>query len=62
MDTIQKTKEKNFERRRICKELCELLDKQKEKVNDFAWNALKISDVEASRMIARKFKDAKLDK
>lgn len=53
--------EKNYERRNICKELCGLLDLQKEKVNEFAWDALKISDVEASRMIARKFRDARLD-
>jgi len=61
---VENNKEKNneVETRRICKELCKILDKQKEKINDFAWNALKITDAEASRVIARKYKEAGLDK
>ena len=54
-------KEKEYERRSISKELCIILDKQKMKVNEFAWNSLKISDVEASKIIARKYKNAHLD-
>ncbi len=53
--------EKDFELRRISKELCEIIDKQKERINDFAWNSLKISDKEASKAVARKYKDAGLD-
>lgn len=55
-------KVKAYERRNISKEMCEIMDKQKEKVNEFAWNALRISDVEASKMIARKYKSSGLDK
>jgi len=58
----EKKKDNGIETRRICKELCEILDKQKEKINDFAWDSLKITDAEASRVIARKYKDAGLNK
>lgn len=55
-------KEKDYERRNIHKELCEIMDRQKEKIKDFAWDTLKISNVASSRIIARKYKDAGLDK
>ncbi|MEX0597452.1 MAG: hypothetical protein WD512_13235 [Candidatus Paceibacterota bacterium] len=54
--------EKKFERRSIGKELCEILDNEKEKINHYAWDSLKISDVEASRVIAKKYLKHGLEK
>lgn len=48
------------ERRYISKEMCELLDKIKENVSEFAWSSLRITDAEASRILVKKVADAKL--
>lgn len=59
----KKDQKKDYERRNISKEMCELMDKHKEKINDFARNSFKkISDVVASKDMARKYKNAGLDK
>lgn len=54
--------EPTYKRINVSIELIEIINKQKEKINDFAWDALKITDVEATKVIARKIKEAGLDK
>ncbi len=53
-------KEVAYERRYISKELCRVLDKIRENVGEYAWHALKITDVEASRILAKKVIEAKI--
>lgn len=61
--TSKEMLEKDFERRYVSKEFCELIDKHKEKINDFARNSFKrVGDITATRDMARKYKEAGLDK
>lgn len=62
MPKKKEVKEKSFGRRSISKELCEILDNEKEKINHYAWGSLKVSDVEASRVVAKKYLKHGLDK
>lgn len=45
---------------RISKELADLIEKMKEPIQEFSWEAIKPSDYEASKILARKIKDLKL--
>jgi hypothetical protein len=54
--------ESKTERRTISKEMCELIDRTKEKINDYAWEVLHITDAQASRLIVKKYLEAGLDK
>lgn len=51
-----------IERRSISKELCEILDNIKANVSHYAWDEIKISDAEASKILAKKIKSNGLDK
>jgi len=57
---MNKEKSNGIERRYIARELCEVLDKIKENVNDYAWQTLKVTDAEASRILAKKAIEAKI--
>lgn len=58
---IQK-KENGIERRSVSSELGEILDRIKLNVDNYTWNSVKISDAEASRILAKKIVSAGLDK
>jgi len=51
---MKEKKTNGVERRYISKELCELLDKVKANVQEYGWNVLRITDVEASKILAKK--------
>jgi len=58
----EKKKENGIERRSISKELGEILDRIKLNVDNYTWNSVKISDAEASKILAKKIISAGLDK
>lgn len=55
-------KDNGIERRSISKELGEVLDRIKLNVDNYTWNSVRISDAEASKILAKKIIKAELDK
>lgn len=58
----KKERTETTEVRKIAKELGELIDLMKLVINDYAWHGLKISDADASRVLANKIKESGLVK
>lgn len=56
----KKKKLTNWKVRKISNELGDLIDKMKKPIEEFSWGAVKVSDHEASKVLARKITEAKI--
>ena len=60
MEKIEVIKSNGIERRYISKDLIDILDKIKENVLEYGWRAVRITDAEASIILAKKVLQAKI--
>jgi hypothetical protein len=55
-------KEIKFKRTNVAMELINIIDLEKQKIIDYSHDCIKVTDVEATRLIAKKYLESGLDK